>query len=241
MGQKVHPLGLRLGITQKHRSKWFATSKNYAFLILEDKFLRSYIFDKYPQANIVDVYINRSKTTYDRTQKKNFDLVEVIIYTAMAKKITGLKNEQKNIVELKKNLESLCQKNRLKIKKHPIKIILKIFQIKQIYSKAAIIANLLIEQLENRVPFRLALKRCFKRLESATFQGIKIEISGRLNGAEIARTEWIRKGRIPLQTLRADLDYSYKTAKTIYGILGIKVWVLPREEEGGNYLSNPAS
>lgn len=230
MGQKVHPLGLRIGITQKHRSKWFANSKNYSCLLLEDKLLRSFIFNKYPTANIVDILISRRRTTQDLKTKKSIDFVEISIHAAVPEKMLGLKQTKKNILELKSNLENLCQKNRLKKQLPELKIILKIFKIENAYTRASVVADYLIQQLEERVPFRSALKKCLTRINSDKLQGIKIQIAGRLNGAEIARTEWIRKGRVPLQTLRANMDYSYKTAKTIYGILGIKVWTFNGEK-----------
>ncbi len=230
MGQKVHPLGLRIGITQKHRSKWFTNSKNYSRLLLEDKLLRSFISNNYPTANIVDILINRRRTTQDIKTKKSIDFVEISIYAAIPEKMLGLKQTKKNILELKSNLEKLCQKNRLKKNLPELKIILKIFKIEKAYTRASVLADYLIQQLEERVPFRSALKKCLTRTNGEKLQGIKIQIAGRLNGAEIARTEWVRKGRVPLQTLRANMDYSYKTAKTIYGILGIKVWTFNGEK-----------
>ena len=234
MGQKVHPLGLRIGITQQHRSKWFATSSHYAQLILEDKLLRSYILEKYATANIVNIIINRRRTTQDIETKKYIDLVEVSINAAVPGKILDRTQTQNNITELKTNLENLCQKQRNKQSDRlvvpQIRIILNIFKVENAYAEASVIADYLIQQLEERVPFRSALKKSLKRMRLAKLKGIKIQISGRLNGAEIARTEWVRKGRVPLQTLRADIDYEYKTAKTIYGILGIKVWTFKGEK-----------
>ena len=230
MGQKVHPLGLRIGITQKHRSNWFANSKDYARFVLEDKLLRSYILEKYATANIVNIIINRRPTTQDNETKKVIDLLELSIYTPIPRKILGNVETQKNILELKAELEKLCQKNRLQNNLPQIRIILNLFKIESAYSEASVLADFLIEQLEQRIPFRLALKKTLKSMSTTKLQGIKIQVAGRLNGAEIARTEWVRNGRVPLQTLRADIDYSYKTAKTIYGILGIKVWTFKGEK-----------
>lgn len=234
MGQKVHPLGLRIGITQQHRSKWFAKSNNYPQLILEDKLLRSYILEKYATANIVDIIINRRRTTQHIETKQYIDLVEISINAAVPGKILDRTQPQTNITKLKTNLEKLCQKERNKNNSNlvtpKIQIILNIFKVENAYAEASVIADYLIQQLEERVPFRSALKKSLKRMRLAKLKGIKIQISGRLNGAEIARTEWVRKGRVPLQTLRADIDYSYKTAKTIYGILGIKVWTFKGEK-----------
>lgn len=230
MGQKIHPLGFRLGITQNHFSKWFAKSKDYPRLVLEDKKLRDTFFQKYPKANIVDIKIHRRQTTQDTETKALIDVTEMFIYTAIPSKIIGRSKGTTTITELKENLEKLCQADRVKQNLPQLRIILTILKVQNPYSSASVIADFIIEQLEQRVPFRAALKKAFARIRLAKLEGIKIEISGRLNGAEIARSEWVRKGRVPLQTLRADIDYSAKTAKTIYGIIGIKVWAFKGEK-----------
>lgn len=229
MGQKIHPLGLRLGITQKHRSIWFSKFKNYPYLILEDKNIRSYIFNKYPKAHIVDIIIKRYRTTQNLETKEFIDLIEVTINTALPSKILNRKDQKKNLKELKVLLENIFNKQRSINKLPKIEFLLNIFKINDIYLEASVLSDYLIQQLEQRVPFRSALKKTLNRTRKV--KGIKIQISGRLNGAEIARTEWVRKGRVPLQTLRADIDYSYKTAKTIYGILGIKIWLFKGEKK----------
>ena len=228
MGQKIHPLGLRLGITQKHRSIWFSKFSNYPYLILEDTNIRSYIFNKYPKAHIVDIIIKRYRTTQNLETKEQIDLIEVTINTALPSKILNRKDKKQNLTELKNTLEQVCQKQRNNNNLPKVEILLNIFKINDIYLEASVLADYLIQQLEQRVPFRSALKKTLNRTRKA--KGIKIQIAGRLNGAEIARTEWVRKGRVPLQTLRADIDYSYKTAKTIYGILGIKIWLFKGEQ-----------
>ena len=228
MGQKIHPLGLRLGITQKHRSIWFSKFNNYPYLILEDTNIRSYIFNKYPKAHIVDIIIKRYRTTQNLETKEQIDLIEVTINTALPSKILNRKDKKQNLTELKNTLEQVCQKQRNNNNLPKVEILLNIFKINDIYLEASVLADYLIQQLEQRVPFRSALKKTLNRTRKA--KGIKIQIAGRLNGAEIARTEWVRKGRVPLQTLRADIDYSYKTAKTIYGILGIKIWLFKGEQ-----------
>jgi small subunit ribosomal protein S3 len=227
MGQKIHPLGFRLGITQEHRSKWYAKSSDYPRLVLEDKKIRDNLFKQYPKANIVDIIIQRRQTTQDLETKESVDVIEVSIYTAVPGKIIG--RSKATITELKESLEKLCQLERVKQNLPQIRIILTVLKVQNPYSSASVIADYLIEQLEQRIPFRAALKKALERIRLAKLEGIKIEISGRLNGAEIARSEWVRKGRVPLQTLRADIDYSSKTAKTIYGILGIKVWAFKGE------------
>lgn len=230
MGQKIHPLGLRLGITQKHRSVWFSKFDNYPRLILEDKNIRSYIFKKYSKAHIIDVLIKRYRTTQNIETKEPIDLVEVSINTALPSKILNRKNTKESLAELKSILENICYLERLNKNLPKVEIILNVFKVEDIYSEASVLADYLIQQLEERIPFRSALKKTLNRTRFTKLKGIKIQISGRLNGAEIARTEWVRKGRVPLQTLRADIDYSYKTAKTIYGILGIKVWLFKGEK-----------
>jgi len=228
MGQKIHPLGLRLGITQKHRSIWFSKFNNYPYLILEDKNIRSYIFNKYPKAHIVDIIIKRYRTTQNLETKELIDLIEVTINTALPSKILNHKDKKQNLIELKSLLETFYNKQRNNNNLPKVEILLNICKIDDIYLEASVLADYLIQQLEQRVPFRSALKKTLNRTRK--LKGIKIQIAGRLNGAEIARTEWVRKGRVPLQTLRADIDYSYKTAKTIYGILGIKIWLFKGEK-----------
>ncbi len=230
MGQKIHPLGLRLGITQKHRSIWFSKFNNYPYLLLEDTTIRSYIFNKYPKAHIVDIIIKRYRTTQNFETKELVDLIEVTINTALPSKILNRKDKKQNLTELKLLLEKLCQKKRNNSNNNlpKVEILLNVFKIDDAYLEASVLADYLIQQLEQRVPFRSALKKTLNHKRK--LKGIKIQIAGRLNGAEIARTEWVRKGRVPLQTLRADIDYSYKTAKTIYGILGIKIWLFKGEQ-----------
>lgn len=230
MGQKIHPLGLRLGITQKHRSIWFSEFNNYPRLILEDKIIRSFISQKYPKAHIIDILIKRYRTTQNIETKESIDLIKVSIYTALPSKILDKKNTKKSLTELKNLLEKICQKKRINKKLPKIEINLDIVKVDDVYSEASVLADYLIQQLEERVPFRSALKKTLNRTRFTKLKGIKIQIAGRLNGAEIARTEWVRKGRVPLQTLRANIDYSYKTAKTIYGILGIKIWLFKGEK-----------
>lgn len=229
MGQKIHPLGFRIGITQTHRSKWFSKTKHYPRLLLEDKLLRDYLWTKYPK-HIVDIRIERLITTKTIKKQILIDQVKLILYTPVPGKLVDVKNPSKDIANLKAELETLCQKKRDQNQLPKIRISLEIKKIQNAYAEASVIADDLINQLEERVSFRFALKKCLKRTNVANLQGIKIQISGRLNGAEIARTEWVRKGRVPLHTLRADLDYSYKTAKTVYGILGIKVWTFKGEK-----------
>lgn len=233
MGQKIHPLGLRLGITQKHRSIWFAKSKHYPSLIIEDYFLRKTLLNRFGDAGITEIEIYRK-----------LDQIKIEIQTARPGVFVG--RDGTGLEALKKDLEKLVLKHRSpadqKWKQYslvsqkpdeepslPVQIAIHVTELANPDSEAGFIADFLVEQLEKRVAFRRAVRQAIQRAQRARVQGIKIQISGRLNGAEIARTEWVREGRVPLQTLRADLGYSYQTAKTIYGLLGIKVWVFKGE------------
>lgn len=219
MGQKIHPLGFRLGITQNHRSQWFAKPMNYPKLISEDNFLRKLILAKFENAGITEIKIERK-----------LDQIKLEIKTARPGIIIGRDGS---------GLETLRQDLIQKLKKHRVTNLLFLQQSVQISiyvselanpdTEAGFIVEFLVEQLEKRVAFRRAVKQAIQRAQRARIKGIKIQISGRLNGAEIARSEWVREGRVPLQTLRADIDYCYRTAKTIYGLLGIKVWIFKGE------------
>jgi small subunit ribosomal protein S3 len=224
MGQKVHPIGFRVGITKKHQSEWFAKTSNYSQLVIEDYFLRKSIFESFNDAGIVDISIQRK-----------LEQVRIKIRAARPKLLLGHQGNDLKI--LKKNLEQKLQEFRLLHKKNSfltnekrdtnqkIQIVIHVIKVANPGLEAAFIVDFVVEQLEKRIEFRRAIKQAIQRAQKAGVKGIKIQVSGRLNGAEIARSEWVRKGRVPLQTLRADIDYSYKTAKTIYGLLGIKVWI----------------
>nr|AIT94191.1 ribosomal protein S3 [Marsupiomonas sp. NIES 1824] len=231
MGQKVHPLGLRIGITQQHRSKWFANPKNYAENLLEDTFLRKTLQKDYPEARIIDIHIERK-----------LDQIHVSVRSVNPGVFLNKKGEP--LEKLRYRLEQKLESFRLSswkrssypnIQRKPIKstepqIALHIKELTNLNDEAGYLAQFIVEQLEKRAPFRRAMRQGIQRIQRAKIPGVKIEISGRLNGAEIARTEWIREGRVPLQTLRANIDYSYQTAQTIYGILGVKVWLFRGEK-----------
>lgn len=232
MGQKIHPLGFRLNITQNYRSHWFAKAKKYPQLVLEDQFLRQILSTRFSDAGISTIEI-----------KRKLDDIQIEISAARPGIIVG---RDKNGLELlRKDLtlrikKNRAQKNNLAVSsnhykqadnqnKQSVQLSIHVTKLANPNAEASFIADFLVEQLEKRVPFRKALRQAIQRSQRAQVKGIKIQISGRLNGAEIARTEWTRKGRVPLQTLRADIDYSYQTAKTIYGLLGIKIWVFKEE------------
>nr|BBN51402.1 30S ribosomal protein S3 [Halimeda borneensis] len=290
MGQKVHPLGFRLGITQPHLSQWYASKKNYSKYILEDHFLRTILPKQYAKAGFEKIEISR----------KIEDHIEIVIRAQkpeilIGKKGENLKNFQKEIKKLIFKYRGFSSnKSRDVQSKQKLKVILYVIRCQ---TGASSIADFLVENLEKRIPYKIVfvlLKKHLKKirqreiaLRSSAFvraepstnsspglgvpgeedrtvngaldsalpsaqpresttartlpreatgptqspaglleaEGMKIQISGRLNGAEIARQEWIREGRLPLQTLQAKIDYSFKQAYTIYGILGVKVWV----------------
>ena len=210
MGQKTHPLGFRLGITQKHRSAWYTDFKHYSTLLNEDDKIRTYINQLSKFASISNIYINRNGLG---------DQIELNIETGRPGILVGEKGSK--IKTLVTNLKKCIPSSR--------KITVNIIEIKNVNSNASLIADLVVQQLEDRVAFRRAIREGLKCSQDNAVNGIKIEVSGRLNGAEMARSEWIREGRVPLQTLRADIDYATKEANTIYGVLGVKVWLFKNE------------
>ncbi|AFZ45260.1 SSU ribosomal protein S3P [Halothece sp. PCC 7418] len=215
MGQKIHPTGLRLGITKEHLSCWYADSKRYPELLQEDFRIRNYIDQTLNNAGISATHIERKA-----------DQISLQIHTARPGVVVGRGGS--GIESLRVGLQQLLGGNR--------QISINVSEVSQVDADAVLIGEYITQQLERRVSFRRVVRQAMQRAQRAEVQGIKIQISGRLNGAEIARTEWTREGRVPLHTLRADIDYAYRTAETIYGILGVKVWVfkgeiLPEDEE----------
>lgn len=216
MGQKTHPLGFRLGITQNHKSNWYANFHEYANILEEDDKIRTYIKnistsdDKRQDFSIANLHIHRNGLT---------NQIQLNIETGKPGILVGEHgNTLKNLLT---NIKKLLPKNR--------ECRIKVFEIEKVDLNASLLANLVAEQLEKRIAFRRAIREALKRAQRQNVNGIKIQVSGRLNGAEIARSEWIREGRVPLQTLRADIDYATKEAHTIYGVLGIKVWLFKSE------------
>jgi small subunit ribosomal protein S3 len=214
MGHKTHPLGFRLGITQQHKSAWYSKLTNYSTLIKEDFAIRKIIYDYFIYNSIKSTGV----TKIFITRNNKGDKINLEIQTAKPGVIVGELGKGLDILD-----KNLC--NLLPNKKTLINII----EIKDIFNYADLLADMLVLQLENRIPFRRAMKRILEYVQKNRIKGIKIQIAGRLNGAEIARTEWLREGQVPLQTLRADIDYSFKTAQTIYGIIGIKIWIFKGE------------
>jgi small subunit ribosomal protein S3 len=210
VGQKTHPLGFRLGITQKHKSIWFSNHNEYAVLLKEDDQIRTYLKPFVKTASISDININRNTRG---------DKIEINIEAARPGMLVGDKG--KNIKTISNSIKKLLPKHR--------NVCINVKEIENADLNAALLADYVAEQLQKRIAFRRAIRKAMQRAEVAKASGIKIQVSGRLNGAEMARSEWIREGRLPLQTLRADIDYATKEANTIYGILGIKVWLFKNE------------
>ena len=210
MGQKTHPLGFRLGITQEHKSAWYANFSDYASLLEEDNKIRTYLNKLAKAASISDIKINRNGSG---------DQIQLSIETGRPGALVG--ENGLGIENLLKNIKKFLPTNR--------RININIIEVAKINLNASLIADLVVKQLEDRVAFRRAIREAMQAAHEDNVSGIKIQVSGRLNGAEIARSEWIREGRVPLQTLRADIDYSNKEANTIYGVLGVKVWLFKNE------------
>lgn len=210
MGQKTHPLGFRLGITQEHKSKWYANFNQYANILQEDDKIRTYI-NTISQANsIANVQINRNGLN---------DQIQLNIETGKPGILVG--DMGTGLEKLLNNIKKILPESR--------QLTINVFEVEQVDLNASLLADLVAEQLEKRIAFRRAIREALQRAQKQNVNGIKIQVSGRLNGAEIARSEWIREGRVPLQTLRADIDYATKEANTIYGVLGIKVWLFRSE------------
>jgi small subunit ribosomal protein S3 len=210
MGQKTHPLGFRLGITQDHKSTWYSNLNQYANVLKEDSTIRTYLETISKVNSISNVNINRNGLN---------DQIQLNIETGKPGILVG---------DLGSGLENLLNK----IKKLlPInrQLTINVLEVEKVDLDARLLADLVAEQLEKRVAFKRAMREALQRAQKQNVKGIKIQVSGRLNGAEIARSEWVREGRVPLQTLRADIDYATKEANTIYGVLGIKIWLFRGE------------
>jgi len=217
VGQKVDPRGLRVGITRTWDSNWYADKKEYVKYFHEDVQIKEFIKKNYFHTGISKVRIERTSPSQ----------VVVYIHTGKAGLIIGRKGAEIDALRVK--LEKLTAK----------KVTVKVQEIKDLNSDAVLVAESIAAQIEKRIAYKKAMTQAISRtMKSADVKGIKVMISGRLNGAEIARSEWAVEGKVPLHTLRADIDYAVATAHTTYGALGIKVWifhgeVLPSKKEGG--------
>nr|YP_010163830.1 ribosomal protein S3 [Rhizophora apiculata]QRK25634.1 ribosomal protein S3 [Rhizophora apiculata] len=213
MGQKINPLGFRLGTTQGYHSRWFAQSKNYFDSLKEDQKIRNCL-KNYVQKNI-KISSGLEGIGHIEIQKR-IDVTQILIYMGFPKLL--IEDRPKRIEELKMNVKKeLNFVNR--------KLNIAITRIPNPYGHPNILAKFIAGQLKNRVSFRKAIKKVIELTEQTDTKGIQIQIAGRLDGKEIARVEWIREGRVPLQTIRAKIDYCSYTVRTVYGVLGIKIWL----------------
>lgn len=206
MGQKVHPTGIRLGITKQHSSIWYADGKHYADRLVSDLEVRDFVEKRLKNASVSKVVIERPAQT-----------ARVTIHTARPGIVIGKKGE--DVDKLRKTLTQ----------KMGVPVHINIEEIRKPDLDAKLVAQNVSGQLERRVMFRRAMKRVVQNAMRSGAEGIKVQVGGRLGGAEIARSEWYREGRVPLHTLRADIDYATHEALTTYGILGIKVWIFKGE------------
>jgi small subunit ribosomal protein S3 len=206
MGQKVHPTGIRLGIVKKHTSVWYAGGKDYAKYLLEDMEVRDLVKKKLASASVSRVEIERPAQT-----------ARITVYTARPGIVIGMKGE--DVEKLRGELTA----------KMGVPVHINIEEIRKPDIDAQLVADSIAQQLERRVMFRRAMKRAMQNAMRQGAEGVKVQVSGRLGGAEIARTERYHEGRVPLHTLRADIDYATSEALTTYGIIGIKVWIFKGE------------
>ena len=209
MGQKVHPIGIRLGIVKDWSSKWYADSKTFSKYVFLDHKIRVYIKEKLKDASVSAINIERPAA------KAN-----ITIMTARPGIVIGKKGE--DIEKLRKNVADMMNLSLNDVR-------LNISEIRKPELDAQLVAEGIAQQLERRVMFRRAMKRAVTSTMRLGAGGIKVKVGGRLNGAEIARSEWYREGRVPLHTLRADIDYGFAEANTTYGKIGIKVWIFKGE------------
>ena len=222
MGQKVHPLGFRLGITQKHQSYWCTTPKRSAIWVQDASFIRSFLEKTYNGAGITSIVI----------QRRDIDSPSITVDIHAARPGVFAGRDHTALDQLRADLVAkLSQFYRRRNLGDPGKIHLNLFitPLAEPDRHAHVLAEKLIEDLEQRKPYRRAMRQTVQRAMKAGVKGIKIQVAGRLNGADIARGEEVREGPVPLQTLRADIEYSSKSAKTIYGLLGVKLWVFNGE------------
>jgi small subunit ribosomal protein S3 len=212
MGQKIHPTGFRLGVIKEHRSRWFADPARYPALLREDDLIRAYLTKQLSSAGLADIQIERKA-----------DQIDLEIRAARPGVVVGRGGS---------GLDALRQGLQKELSSHgsPERTIrINVVEVTRADAEAVLLAENITQQLERRIAFRRIVRQVIQRAQRAGVQGIKIQIAGRLNGAEIARTEWTREGRIPLHTLRADIDYADHIAQTTFGVIGVKVWVFKGE------------
>lgn len=205
MGQKIHPVGFRVGITRDWESRWYAPKRQYRHLLYEDHLIRTTLKKKYYSAGISRIEIERAA-----------NIVRVILYAARPGQIIGRGGQ---------GIEEAYQALYRALHPHKPELRIDVEDVRNPDADAQLVAENIASQLERRISHRRAIRQTLARAQRMNLRGIKVMVSGRLGGAEIARTEWDRYGRVPLQTLRADIDYGFATAYTIYGTIGVKVWI----------------
>jgi small subunit ribosomal protein S3 len=212
MGQKVHPIGIRLGITKDWSSKWYADTKDFAGYVYGDYLVRSFLKEKLKEASVSRINIERPARN-----------ANITIHTARPGIVIGKKGE--DIERLRTTVAGMLELPLQDVR-------LNIAEIRKPELDAQLVAEGIAQQLERRVMFRRAMKRAVTNTMRLGAEGVKVKVGGRLNGAEIARSEWYHEGRVPLHTFRADIDYGFAEAKTTYGIIGVKVWIFRGEVIG---------
>jgi len=218
MGQKVHPTGIRLGYIKDWTSRWFANSQNYPIFLYNDLKVREYLKKRLGHASISRIQINRPANN-----------AHITIHTARPGLVIGKKGE--DIDALRRDISEMMG----------VPVQLNVEEIRKPELDAQLVAEGVAQQLEKRIMFRRAMKRAVQNTMRLGAEGIKINVGGRLNGAEIARSEWYREGRVPLHTFRADIDYGLAEAKTTYGVIGVKVWIFKGEVYPTYALENKAN
>jgi len=212
--QKTHPTGFRIGVNKTHSSTWFANYGVYGNVLKEDYKIREFFEKKFES-----IYSKAGITKLEIQRKIN--QLELIIHAARPKAIALDTDKDNFITSLKDSIKALL--------KEPKQVRIKVLQVAKSENESSLVARSIGDQLEKRVAFKKAVRQTTQMLQKSGAKGFKIQVSGRLNGAEIARAEWAREGRVPLQTLRADISYATHRANTIYGVLGIKVWIFNKE------------
>ena len=208
MGQKTHPIGFRLAVRRNWQSRWFASKKDFPALLVEDQKIREHLMGKLKQAAVPRIFIERAGNR-----------VRVKIYTARPGVVIGRKGAE--VENIKSELAKLTGKD----------VLLDIQEVKKPEIEAQLVAENVALQLERRVAFRRAIKKAIEMAMALGAEGIRIQCSGRLGGAEIARREWQRKGRVPLHTLRENIDYGFSEAHTVYGKIGVKCWICKKDAD----------
>ncbi len=207
MGQKVNPIGFRIGVTKKHLTNWYASTKDMPAMLTEDRVIRDYLFNRLANASVSKIEIQKTKS-----------VVEVSIFTARPGIVIGRKGSE--VEKLKSELQQVIGKKNVK---------LNIVEVKVPEIDATLVGRNIAAMIEKRMPFRRVMKKTVYNTMRMGAKGIKIRLAGRLGGAEMARQEIISEGKVPLQTLRSDIDYALVLAKTIWGVIGVKVWIYKGE------------